>query len=187
MPGLWFQAYGSGRYPLRKTRAERETVRQSRQYSRAQRLDKDRSVTEEKRVMKVNTYVNFRGTCSEAFGYYEQQLGARIGMMMKHVQAPDQSPFGPEWKDKVMHATISIGDSELMGTDIPHAEPMRSPYLMLTMDSDSEVERVFSALADGGQVFTPIQETFFASSYGQLRDRFGINWMILHQRPMPRA
>jgi PhnB protein len=84
-----------------------------------------------------------------------------------------------------MHATISIGDSELMGTDIPYAEPMRSAYLTLNMDSDSEVERVFSALADGGQVFTPMQETFFASRYGQLRDRFGINWMILHQRPMP--
>jgi len=135
--------------------------------------------------MKMNTYANFRGTCSQAFGYYEQHLGAKIGMMMKYGQAPDQSPFGPEWKDKVMHATISIGDSELMGTDIPYAEPMRSAYLTLNMDSDSEVEPVFSALADGGQVFTPMQETFFASRYGQLRDRFGINWMILHQRPMP--
>jgi PhnB protein len=50
--------------------------------------------------MKMNTYANFRGTCSEAFGYYEQHLGAKIGMMMKYGQAPDQSPFGPEWKGK---------------------------------------------------------------------------------------
>jgi PhnB protein len=85
-------------------------------------------------------------------------------MMMKYGQAPDQNPFGPEWMDNVMHATISIGDSELMGTDIPHAEPMRSAYLTLTMNSDREVERVFSALADGGQVFTPVQETFFESA-----------------------
>jgi PhnB protein len=112
----------------------------------------------------VNTYLNFRGSCSGAFGYYEQHLGARTIMMMKYGQAPDQNPFGPEWMDNVMHATISIGDSELMGTDIPHAEPMRSAYLTLTMNSDREVERVFSALADGGQVFTPVQETFFESA-----------------------
>jgi uncharacterized glyoxalase superfamily protein PhnB len=61
------------------------------------------------------------------------------------------------------------------GADIPHAEPTRSAYLTLNLDGDSEAERVFSAPANGGQVFTPMQETFFASSYGRLRDRFGIN------------
>jgi PhnB protein len=134
--------------------------------------------------MKMNAYLNFAGNCVEAFRYYEKHLGATIGMMMTHEQAPDQSRANPAWKDAVLHARISIGGTELLAADIPNAEPMRSAYLTLGMDSDAEAERVFSALSDGGQVFMPIQETFFASRFGQLRDRFGINWMILHERPM---
>jgi PhnB protein len=135
--------------------------------------------------VKMNTYVNFAGSCTEAFRYYEKHLGAKIVMSMTHGQAPDQSRVNPEWKDAVLHARITIGDTDLLGADIPKAEPMRSAYLSLSMDSDSEAERVFAALADGGQVFMPMQETFFASRFGQLRDRFGINWMILHERPTP--
>ena len=85
--------------------------------------------------MRMNTYVNFRGKCAEAFRYYERHLGAKVGMMMTHAQSPDQSPVGPEWKDAVLHARISIGDTELMAADIPNAEPMRSAYLTLRMDS----------------------------------------------------
>jgi len=137
--------------------------------------------------MKMNTYVNFAGTCAEAFRYYEKHLGATVGMMMTHGQAPDQSRVNPEWKDAVLHARISIGGTELMAADIPNAQPMRSAYLALAMDSDLDAERVFSALSDGGRVLMPMQETFFASRFGQVRDRFGINWMILHERPMQPA
>jgi PhnB protein len=134
--------------------------------------------------MKMNTYVNFAGTCAEAFRYYEKHLGAKVGMMMTHGQGPDQSRVNPEWKDAVLHARISIGGAEVMAADIPNAQPMRSAYLTLGMDSDIEAERVFSALSDGGQVLMTMEETFFASRFGQVRDRFGVNWMILHERPM---
>jgi PhnB protein len=135
--------------------------------------------------MKMLTYVNFAGTCAEAFRFYEQHLGGTIGMMMTHGQAPDQSAVKPEWKDAVLHARISVGGTELLGADIPGAQPMRSAYLSLNVESDAEAERIFSALADGGEVFMPMQETFFATRFGQLRDRFGINWMIIRERPMP--
>jgi PhnB protein len=134
--------------------------------------------------MKMNTYVNFAGTCGEAFRFYEKHLGGQIGMMMTHGQAPDQSKVNQDWKDAVLHARISIGGIELMGADIPNAQPMRSAYLSLSVDSDSEAERIFSALSDGGRVFMPIQETFFATRFGQAQDRFGINWMVIHERPM---
>jgi len=134
--------------------------------------------------MKMNTYVNFSGTCAEAFRYYEKHLGGKVGMMMTHGQAPDQSRVSPEWKDAVLHARISLGGTELLAADIPNAQPMRSAYLTLGVDSDTEAERIFSALSDGGQVLMPMEETFFASRFGQVRDRFGINWMILHERPM---
>ena len=135
--------------------------------------------------MKLNTYVNFAGKCGEAFRFYEKHLGGKIGMMMKHGEAPDQRQVRPELKDAVLHARISIGDTELMGADIPNAQPMRSAYLSLGVQSDAEAERIFSALSEGGEVFMPIQETFFATRFAQLRDRFGINWMIICERPMP--
>ena len=135
--------------------------------------------------MKMNTYVNFSGSCAEAFRYYEKHLGAKVGAMMTHGQSPDQSRVKPEWKDAVLHARISIGDIELWAADIPNAEPMRSAYLTLRMDSNIEAERVFAALSDGGRVLMPLEETFFAFRFGQLQDQFGINWMILHERPLP--
>jgi len=135
--------------------------------------------------MKMHTYVNFAGNCADAFRFYEQHLGGTIGMMMTHAQSPDQSKVDPSWKNAVLHGRISIGGIELMGADIPNAQPMRSAYLSLSVDSDSEAERIYTALAEGGEVFMKIQETFFASRFAQLRDRFGVNWMILHERPMP--
>ena len=131
------------------------------------------------------TYVNFAGTCAEAFRFYEQHLGGKIEMMMTHGQAPHQVQVGPEWMDAVLHARISIGGTELMGADIPTAEPMRSAYLSLHVSTDAEAERIFSALSEGGKVLMPMQQTFFATRFAQLRDRFGINWMILHERPAP--
>ena len=135
--------------------------------------------------MKLNTYVNFAGTCAEAFRYYEQHLGGQVGMMMTHGQAPDQTRINPDWKDAVLHARITIGGIDLLGADIPGAEAMRSAYLTLGVDSDSEAERLYAALGAGGRVLMTMEETFFASRFGQVQDRFGVNWMILHQRPMP--
>lgn len=136
--------------------------------------------------MKLTTYVNFAGKCAEAFQYYEQHLGAKVTMMMRHGQNPEAPQDSTSASNEaVLHARIAIGGTELAGADISKAEPMRSAYLTLNAGSDSEAERIFSVLSAGGQVFMPMQETFFASRFGQLRDRFGINWMILHERPRP--
>lgn len=142
---------------------------------------------EENLVMKMNTYVNFAGRCAEAFRYYEKHLGAKVGMVMTHAQAPGPSPVRPDWKDAVLHGRISIGETELMAADIPNAEPMRSAYLTLRVDTDGDAQRVFSALSDGGQILMPMEETYFASRFGQVRDRFGVNWMILCERPLPQS
>src|SRR6476660_3667647 len=99
-------------------------------------------------MMKMNTYVNFAGRCADAFRFYERHLGGKIGMMMTHGQAPEPSRVNPAQKDAVLHARISIGGTELMGADIPSAEPMRSAYLSLGVESDAEAERVFAALSD---------------------------------------
>lgn len=134
--------------------------------------------------MQLHTYVNFHGKCAEAFHYYEKHLGAKIDMMMKFGEAPDQTGIGPEMKDSILHAQVSLGGMRLLGADIPGSEPMGSASLALSMDSDADAERAFSALSDGGQVLQPMAETFFATRFGQVRDRFGTNWMIIHERAM---
>ena len=134
--------------------------------------------------MRMTTYVNFPGTCADAFRYYEQHLGGTIGAMMTHAEAPGAPPaqLPPEWQKAVLHATLSLAGTELWGADIPNAQPMRSAYLTLVVDSNAEAERIFAALADGGAVLMKLEETFFASRFGQVRDRFGLNWMVLCQR-----
>jgi PhnB protein len=80
---------------------------------------------------------------------------------------------------------MTIGETELMGADIPNAQPVRSAYLTLIVDSTDEAERIYASLSAGGEIFMPLTETFFAFRFGQLRDKFGASWMILHERPRP--
>ena len=128
--------------------------------------------------MTLNTYVNYAGNCAEAFKFYEQHLDGKITMLMKHAESPGPSNVPDNWKDKVLHARITIGGVELLGADIPNAEPMRSAYLSLTVDTADEAERIYSVLSDGGQTFMKMQETFFATRFAMFRDRFGSSWML---------
>lgn len=137
--------------------------------------------------MKLQTYLNFAGNCREAFHYYEQHLGGKIVMMMPHGQGPNLDDGPPDWKDAVLHARIDIGGTVVMGADIPGCQPMRSAYLSLIVSSTGEAERIYAALSDGGVIFMPIAETYFAFRFAQLRDKFGMSWMILNERPMPAA
>ena len=129
--------------------------------------------------MLLEVYVNYRGTCEDAFHYYEQHLGGKITTMRKHGANPSMPP---DWKDKVLHAHMEIGSSVLLGADIPNAEPMRSAYLTLTVDTEEEADGVYRALSDGGEVFMKMERTHFANRFAMLRDKFGASWMILQGR-----
>jgi PhnB protein len=132
--------------------------------------------------MKLDVYLNYSGTCEQAFRFYEQHLGGKITMMMRHGEQPDQANVPANLKNAILHARIEIGETVLMGADIPGAEPMRSAYLTLTLGSAEEAERLYALLSDGGQIFMKMEETFFASRFAMLRDRFGTSWMLLHER-----
>ncbi len=138
--------------------------------------------------MQLQTYLNYGGNCEEAFTFYQQHLGAKITMLMRHGEAPGGGQTGPEWSNKVLHARLALGGTELLAADIPpdRFQPMRSAYLSLTLDSDQEADRVFALLTEGGQVFMPMQSTFFASRFAMLRDRFGTSWMLMHPIPQSR-
>ena len=134
--------------------------------------------------MKLYTQLNFGGNCEEAFRFYEKHLGGKITMMMNQSQAPG-APAGAG--SAIIHARMSIGDTELIGNDVPGTvfQRMRSVYLYLSLATTAEAERVHKLLAEGGEVFMPLAETFYATRFSMLRDRFGVSWTIIHERPRP--
>ena len=131
--------------------------------------------------MKIYTYLNYGGNCREAFEFYAAHLDGKITMMSLHKEQPPGSRIIPGWEDKVLHARIEIGNMVVMGADIPpeRFQPMRSAYLTLIAGSIDEAERVYATLSDGGEIFMPMAETFFAKRFGMFRDRFGTSWMLL--------
>jgi PhnB protein len=135
--------------------------------------------------MQLHTYLNYGGNCEEAFRFYEQHLGGKITLLMRHGEQPSPGNVPPEWNGKVLHARMNLGGTELLGADIPaeRFQPIRSAYLSLTVDSVGEAERVYALLSDGGQIFMPIEETFFANRFAMLRDKFGTSWMLLNPKP----
>lgn len=133
--------------------------------------------------MQLHTYLNYGGNCEQAFRFYEQHLGAKITFLMRHGEQPGPSQVGPDWNGKILHARISLGGTDLLGADVPTSQPMRSAYLSLTLDSTEEAERVYALLSDGGEIFMPIAETFFAHRFAMLRDTFGTSWLVMHPKP----
>lgn len=132
--------------------------------------------------MKLYTQLNFGGNCEEAFRFYEKHLDGKITMMMNQSQAPG-APSGAG--NAIIHARMNIGDTVLIANDVPPSvfQKIRSVYIYLSLDSAKEAERVHKLLAEGGEVYTPMEETFYATRFSQLRDRFGVSWSVIHEGP----
>jgi PhnB protein len=136
--------------------------------------------------MKLYSQLNFGGNCEEAFLFYEKHLGGKVTMMMTQDQLPKQYNVPPGTEKAVVHARMDIAGEELIGNDVPaqYFQPIRSSYLFLTLDSTESADNTWKALAEGGVITTPIAETFFATRFGQLRDKFGVLWSIIHPKTM---
>jgi PhnB protein len=130
--------------------------------------------------MQVQPYLSFEGRCEEAINFYKSALGAEVVMMMRFKEAPDQSMMTPGTGDKIMHATLRIGDSTIMASDgqCMGKAIFQGISLSLTASNDAEAKRLFNALSDGGAVQMPLTKTFFASSFGVVADKFGVPWMV---------
>jgi len=137
--------------------------------------------------MKLYTYLNYGGNCRQAFEFYVQHLGGKITELTTHGEMPGEAKVPPDWKDAVLHARMDLGETVLLGADVPpeRFQPMRSAYLTLIVDSSKEADRIYALLKEGGQVFMPMEETFFAHRFAMLRDRFGTSWMLLHEKAPP--
>ena len=128
----------------------------------------------------VQPYLFFEGRCEEALNFYRKALGAEVLMLMRFKDSPDPSACGPAAGDKVMHATLRIGDTTVLASD---GHGQRGPSfegfaLSLTVANEAEADRFFNALTDGGHVQAPLSKTFFSPRFGMVTDRFGVLWMV---------
>ncbi len=131
----------------------------------------------------VNTYLFFYGRCEDALEYYKQHLGAEVSFLMRFSDAPESLPenmvpVGLE--NKIMHAQFKVANTEIFASDGCSADEQSSGFsIALTLAEKSEAERIFNALADGGKILMPLTPTFWSPLYGQVQDKFGINWMVM--------
>jgi PhnB protein len=130
--------------------------------------------------MQLNPYLMFKGQCEAAFKFYAQCLGGKITVMLTHAETPAADQVPTEWRNKIIHARLQLGDTELMGSDAPpeYSAEMKGFSVSLTLANSAEAERVFNALSANATVRMPLQQTFFASRFGMLTDQFGVPWMI---------
>ena len=130
--------------------------------------------------MQVSPYLLFNGNCEEAFTFYEKLLGGKIDALMKHGDSPVPSKEADGWGDKIMHASLTVGDWSLMASDAPpgYYTTPQGFSVSLTVGTPADAKRIFDALAKGGNVKMPLGKTFWSDHFGMLVDRFGIPWMI---------
>jgi PhnB protein len=130
--------------------------------------------------MKLNPCLTFNGQCEAAFKFYQQCLGGNIQTMMTWGESPMSDKVPSEWRDRIIHATLIVGETELMGSDAPpdrYEEP-RGFSVTIQINDPADAETIFQALAENGTVRMPIQQTFWSPRFGMLTDQFGIPWMI---------
>jgi PhnB protein len=131
--------------------------------------------------MKVSTVLSFKGDCEAAFKFYEQHLGGQPGPIFRYAGSPMADSVPPEWRDKIMHGSIVVGDHLLMGGDVADEGQYDAPKgfsLSLQISDTAEAERIYNALVPNGTVLMPLEKTFWAALFGSVVDRFGIPWLI---------
>jgi len=125
--------------------------------------------------MQLNPYLTFDGRCEAAFKFYEKVLGGKIEAMMTYGSSPMAEQTPADWRNKIMHARLTVGDKMLMASDAPpdRREAMKGFSVTISLDDPGQAERIFHALSEKGTVQMPIQKTFWAARFGMLVDQFG--------------
>ena len=134
--------------------------------------------------MKVQPYLFFDGRCEEAIEFYKKTLGAEVLMLMRFDESPEPPPPGmtpPGSDKKIMHSCLRIGETEVMASDgrCMGKPAFQGVSLSLSAANEAEADRLFNALAEGGEVQMPIGKTFFSPRFGMVADRFGVSWMVV--------
>ena len=129
--------------------------------------------------MNFTPYLNFNGTCSEAFKFYERVLGGKIEFLQTHAESPMKDHVPADWQDKVIHVCLNVNGQRLMGSDAPAEQfaPAQGIYINIQVPDTGEGQRVFESLAQGGKITMPYAKTFWSPGFGMLVDRYGTPWM----------
>ena len=132
----------------------------------------------------LNPYLHFNGQCEEAFNFYAKVLGGEIVTMMAHKGTPAEEHVPAEWRNKIIHARLMVGDKLLMASDAPpdRFDQPKGFSVTVGVDTAAEAERIYNTFAEGGTVRMPMEETFFAERFGMVTDRLGTPWMILCEK-----
>jgi PhnB protein len=130
--------------------------------------------------MQVSPYLSFDGQCEAAFRHYEQCLGGHLGAIFRYAGTPLADQVPADWQNKVMHASVTVGELVLMGADVApdRYEPPTGFSLSIQLNSTTHAERIFAELGDGGRIVMALEKTFWADRFGMLVDRFGTPWSI---------
>ncbi len=128
----------------------------------------------------VQPYLFFEGRCEEALEFYRTALGAEVTMLMRYQESPDPTMCQPGAGDKVMHSSFRVGESTLMASDgrCTGKANFEGFSLSLTLTTEADADRYFTALSKGGQVHMPLTKTFSSPRFGMVADQFGVSWMI---------
>lgn len=136
--------------------------------------------------MNIQPYMSFEGKAQEAIDFYKSAVGAQVKVVMHFKDAPPEmkAQMSPASMDKVMHACIKIGNSDVFVSDGRCGGTANFSGITLTINatSDGEAEKLYAALGKGGQVTMPMSETFFATRFGMVDDKFGVHWMVLNPK-----
>jgi PhnB protein len=130
--------------------------------------------------MRMSVHLNFQGNCADAFAFYTKVFNVNNPFQITYAEAPAESPVPPEWKGKVMHASIPIGEGLLMGCDAPPGKstPVGGFQISVETKDEAEVRRTYDALREGGSVQMPLAPTFWSPLFGMCTDKFGVGWMV---------
>ncbi len=133
--------------------------------------------------MPIEPYLNFDGRCEEAIEFYKKALGAEVAMLIRVSDSPEPPPGGitPGTENKIMHASLRIGASNIMASDgyCQGKQTFGGITLSLSVKDEAAANKAFNALADGGQIHMPLSKTFFSPRFGMVADRFGVPWMVI--------
>ncbi len=131
--------------------------------------------------MQIQPYLFLDGRCEEAIDFYKSVFGAEVGMLMRWKDSPDKSMCTPANEDKIMHSSVTIGESRVMMSDGRNtgAPKFEGFALSINAKDEADAKRMFDALANGGQVTLALSKTFFSPCFGMVADRFGVHWMII--------
>jgi len=134
----------------------------------------------ENRRMQLTPYLLFSGHCEAAFTFYAECLGGTINALLPYEGTPAADHVSEEWRGKILHACMSVGNQMLMGSDAPpdRFERVQGFSVSIMIEDPAEGERIFNALAEGGSVTMPYAQTFWSYRFGMVTDRFDIPWMI---------